>query len=335
MLLVKNKTPLVHAVLPYTDHCDQNFVSVIVKGSFDITADGTLKLADKQEPLRETDQYTEQPGNASLLRESDYCPIKTATDVFVLGDIVSPNEKPCLQFDACMEIGQHHRVIRASGDRYWQKEGLRYQASQPQAFSRMPLILQNAYGGSATENEEAAPESYAYNPVGKGFISKNTNIEGVALPNLESPERLISTPEQKPLPYCPAFLNKNWLPRSQLAGNCDEQWQAQRMPLLPKDFDIRFYNAALPEFILPMLKGGEPVNMQGFSPEGALSFTLPNWNMKIKYCMKNEVLEARSKLDTLTILSNKRQVIINWRACFPCAQNFLYIKWMEIKAVYV
>ncbi len=334
MLFVKNKTPLVHAMFPYTDHCDQNFVSVVVKGTFDLAADGSLKLSEEQEALLESDQYKGEDSDATLLREADYCPLKPACDLFILGDIISPEEKPCRQMDAFVSVADHQRIIRASGERYWHRQGLSHVASAPEAFTRIPLTPENAFGGRDTAAEQVDAERYPFNPAGKGFVSKGSP-EGITLPNLEDPQHLISAPEDKPKPHYPAYVNKSWLPRSNLAGTCDKNWEANRMPLLPRDFDNGFYNAATPDFIFPLMKGGEPVVLQGFAPEGPLSFKLPNWDMKIKYCIKNDILEARSKIDTVTILSKQKQVVVNWRSCFPCGQDFLYIKWMEIKAVYV
>jgi len=65
-------------------------------------------------------------------------------------------------------------------------------------------------------------------------------------------------------------------PRAALAGTCDEAWRQLRAPLLPEDFDERFYLCA-PEEQRPEehLTGGEIVTLQNLCPEGALELTLP------------------------------------------------------------
>lgn len=334
MLLAANKTPLAHAMFPYTDHTSSNFVSVVIKGSFNILDNGQLELCDEQEPLLEADEYSGDPSDSCVLRESEYAPVKMATDFCVIGDIVSPNEQPCNYMDASITLGGEQRIVRVVGDRVWVKERGLVHMSGIEPFTHMPITFENAFGGRGQDKQEELPEYFEFNPVGKGFVSTSDDVDGVSLPNLENPRFLVTDPDDKPMPYCPGFINRNWQPRLKYAGSCDETWQKNRMPLLPQDFDNRYYNWAAPDFIFPMLQGGEPVSMQGFGFGGALSFLLPSWNLKIRYCLKNDEQTKLANLDTITVLCNQKKVFLNWRVSIPCGLDMLYLKWVEIKAVY-
>jgi len=333
MLLAVNKTPLVHAMFPYTDHNNLNFVSVVLKGTFNILDNGSLELAEEQEPLLKTDEYSGDAGLSSLIRESDYSPLKLPTDVCVIGDIVSLDEKPCYQMDAVVQVGNQERIIRAVGDRVWEKELGSVRMSGPTPFTRIPVAFEHAFGGKGQESEAQETPYYASNPVGKGYVANSDEIDGLALPNLENSRSLIQSPTDKPQPCCPGFVNRNWQPRASYAGTCDENWQNSRMPLLPTDFGSRFYNASEPDFIFPMLQGGEVIAMKGFNPEGLLGFLLPSWKLEVRYCLKSTVKTLYANLDTVVVLTNKKQVLLNWRVCFPCGLDMLYLKWLEIKNI--
>ena len=44
-------------------------------------------------------------------------------------------------------------------------------------------------------------------------------------------------------------VGRHWEPRVRYAGTYDDRWTEDRMPLLPKDFDDRFHNAAPPGLV--------------------------------------------------------------------------------------
>ena len=66
------------------------------------------------------------------------------------------------------------------------------------------------------------------------------------------------------------------MPRRAFAGTYDAQWQRTRAPYLPEDFDQRFLQCAVPEFAFDRyLAGGEPIEIEGCAPDGAISFKVP------------------------------------------------------------
>ncbi len=80
-----------------------------------------------------------------------------------------------------------------------------------------------------------------------GFCAPGRAFEdGVSLPNLEDPADPLLRWGQIAAPAGFGFVSPDWEPRASLGGSYDETWRRERMPLLPGDFDRRFFNAASP-----------------------------------------------------------------------------------------
>ena len=137
------------------------------------------------------------------------------------------------------------------------------------------------------------------------------------LPNLEDPKHLISSYTDKPPPAGFGFISPNWEPRAQYAGTYDETWQKERMPLLPLDFDRRFFNAASPGLVAPgYLRGDEPVMITNASPNGRLTFNLPGIPPpRVKVALRgNKEHVLQTNLDTVIINTDENKVFLLWRS---------------------
>src|SRR5690606_38106709 len=94
--------------------------------------------------------------------------------------------------------------------------------------------------------------------------------------NLEHAHALLRDPSDRPPPAGFGFVGPHWEPRARHAGTYDEAWQQARMPLLPTDFDRRFFNAVPADQTAPgFVRGDEPVVIANASPEPWLRFRLP------------------------------------------------------------
>ena len=103
---------------------------------------------------------------------------------------------------------------------------------------------------------------------------------------------------------------------SAFAGTYDEQWTNERMPLLPKDFDRRFFNAASEGLIASgYLKGDEAVSIENASPRGTLSFDLPG--VPPPECLiqvaRGPDARVQTNLDTVIINTDDNLVLLLWR----------------------
>jgi hypothetical protein len=180
------------------------------------------------------------------------------------------------------------------------------------------LIYERAFGG--WDRTHSDPNKHAFeprNPVGTGFLSKHGRLEdGIRLPNLEDPRNPISSYNDTPPPAGFGFTSPDWQPRATFAGTYDEQWTTERMPLLPKDFDRRFFNAASPGLIAPgYLNGDEPVLIENASPRGMISFNLPAVpppECRVQLIGSHDAC-VQTNLDTVIINTDEDLLIMIWR----------------------
>lgn len=107
------------------------------------------------------------------------------------------------------------------------------------------------------------------------------------------------------------------------------------MPLLPKDFDPRFFNAASPGLVAPgYLAGNEPVLIENASPGGRIAFNLPG--IPPPRCRvvvrgkEDQFLET--KLDTVIINTDDNLLFLIWRANLVLKRGPEDVVAIEIKA---
>jgi hypothetical protein len=214
------------------------------------------------------------------------------------------------------------KKVRVTGDRYWVKKLGVTCASSPEPFERIPLLYERSFGGWDRSHIDAEKHSCDLrNPVGTGYRTKHGRFEeGVRLPNLEDPwQRVMAYGDVVP-PEGFGFLSPDWQPRAKLAGTYGEAWFRDRHPLLPADFDRRFFNAASDGLVAESyLEGDEPVSISNASPGGYLAFCLPSVPPPAFRVRQKEIAVAdlESKLDTVILNTDENLVYLIWRAHIP------------------
>ncbi|NOZ55156.1 MAG: DUF2169 domain-containing protein [Gammaproteobacteria bacterium] len=319
---IDNKTPFVTGLVLLTDENGRDQLVALIKASYNVTTDGQLEPAQQHPPLCLDGEYYGEPGVSSLKIAPEANYTKQATDIAVIGQAHAPNGQTATQLDVSLSVGTINKTLRVFGDRHWQKSvhdgKLVWTMSQTQPFSTMPLIYEHAFGGMDTSPEDQNHhEVETANPLGLGFIAqKSDQIEGVRLPNIEDPQKLISTPADRPIPTGFGFISPEWEPRKTYAGSYDQHWEQNRMPLVPQDFNPRFYNAAHPSLLAPQyLAGNEAVEIKNATPDGYLAFNLPDQTPIVVLEMADEQPQMLDVyLDTLVINTDERTVQLLWRA---------------------
>lgn len=329
MLEIRNKTAFQTAVIPYMDKEGYDFAAIVIKGSFDI-GKNTLAVSDLQSPLIWGDEFYGEPGASSVKHESDTSPVKKGTDVVLHGYAHAPGGK-ATSVDVRLEVGGFSKGVRAQGDRKWDTLLGAWRWTDPTPFDQIPLVYERAFGGEDL-SDPAKPEYEQRNPVGTGFSVSKKNLEGRPLPNFEDPKAPIRSWTDKPAPAGFGFIGRSWAPRVKYAGVYDEKWQKERFPMLPSDFDERFFNGASSDLVVqPYLKGGESVRVVHASPEGEFKFTLPKRHFDISVRIKGKEKAVLPVLDTVVIEAEEKQALLTWRAAVPCFRQFLYIDCVRIK----
>lgn len=322
MLQLTNHTPFAAQLALFPNEQGVDTLYVVVKGSFDIG--DNITLCDLQSPPQMQDEYYGEPGASSVKYSSDVHPGKVATDIFMIGQACAPDQRPVYFLDVHLQVGKLAKIVRVFGNRVWQGGSI----SQPEAFTRMPLVYEKAFGGlDLVDGQVRAGESR--NPVGVGFAGKKTSsqIDGTPLPNLECPKSPITHPNDTPEPACFAPRAPNWYPRLLYAGTYDEQWEQQRAPYLPADYSARFMNAAHPDLIAEgFLQGGEPVKIMGMHPLGELNFTVPYVKLAAEIDLADKKESLLFNLESILLEPNQLKVSLVWKAAFPCDKQALKIR---------
>jgi len=268
-------------------------------------------------PLCYSGEYWGDPEVSSYKYEPETAFAKPATDVVLIGHAYAPRTgvKETL---VSLQVGPLKKTVKVIGDRVWGKVLGKTMMTNPLPFEKIPLIYERAFGGWDRSHDDPAQHTFEpRNPVGTGFRSKKGKFEeGIRLPNLEDPKHPLKSYGDTPPPAGFGFISPNWQPRASFAGTYGEKWMKERMPLLPTDFDRRFFNAASPGLIAQgYLKGNEPVLIENASANGRLMFNLPGVPPpKIHVELRGGVHhDLTTNLDTVIINTDENLLFLIWR----------------------
>lgn len=314
-----NTTPFTAAWIPLIDEGGREIMTAIVKGAWRISAAGSLTLMEEQIPLEIAGTYRGEPGESSLIHEPETAFMKPATDVVLAGHAWPP-EKGLSSFDVEFSIGPLTSSARIFGEREWGKRLGMERISPPEPITGpVELSYELAFGGWDRTNEDPDLHTFeARNPVGTGYRHRKYGkfVEGAPLPRIEHPKHLIKGSKDAPPPAGFGFIGPHWAPRSQYVGTYDETWRKNRMPLLPSDFDRRFFNAAHPDLIADgYLNGNESALITNVTPDGPIRFDLPGIpppSVQLND-RDNGPEDIEMKLDTVIVNMDERTVQIIWR----------------------
>lgn len=317
MWQVDNRTPFAAERGWVRDRDGTEIWLVAVKCTFDIKPDGTTEVSKDQPPVLRVPEYNGEPGKSSMKYESDLIRTKTTTDVIVVGHAYAPNGRPVEDLDVGFRVGSMQKVLRVFGDRRWTAFG----PSAPEPFLRMPLVYERAFGGVDRKSEHPERDWEWRNPVGTGFVVDRANLANVPLPNIEYPNKPFRSWDDRPTPAGFGAVGSHWQPRAGFAGTYDDTWMKERQPLLPMDFDERFFQCVptdqqAPEFLC----GGEPVVLLNLTRGGSLKFLLPRFSLGFEthfYIGESEVHRLRH-LHTVILEPDFPRVSLVWHTALPC-----------------
>ena len=181
-----------------------------------------------------------------------------------------------------LKISSVNKKLYVFGDRYWKTSGLTTKSiTEAESFTEIEISYGNAFGGA----------DYPLNPLGKGFFPKGAKNcpERIPLPNIESPGRLVGSPQDTPDPAGFGPLDMMWPQRANKAGTYDQKWLEELFPGLARDMDPTFFNTA-PEdqWIEGWFNGDENFEIKGMHPETeTLQSSLPGIRPRCFITLKN------------------------------------------------
>jgi hypothetical protein len=328
---VSNVTRGVALSVPTQNKDGREFLSVILKYTFAISAFGVpTLLAEERAEIDLVDTYNgDDPGKASIRRPSQLFDAKPGTDVVLLGHAWPLSGRELTSVDVSLRMGPVQKTVRAHGFRVWQRGLTGGLTAGPARAIRepVPLIYELAWGGqdySEPERPVGEPRNYA----GRGVARDPSSLVGQPAALLEYPSSKAGTGA---IPASFAPIHRHWQPRVAYAGTYDETWQETRMPILPADFDTLFH-VCVPEdqWSVRPLRGDEPIELIGATPEGSWRFQLPRLAPGFSSITRGQRAEHRTHLDTVLIDADTRRVELSWRAAVPLPR-----KWEMLERVLV
>jgi len=282
----------------------------ILKGTFEMHPGELMTPADEPLPL-DDEVFVGDEESSSLAYPGDYAVFKPHADLLLVGDALPPGGKPATVLRVEFAVGKWSKALAAIGNRTW-SGGLSSRPSKPEPFMRVPLCYENSYGG----------QGYAPNPVGKGH-------EGRVLPNLEDPNRLITSKKPPPGPAGFGPIPRTWPQRRKNMGSYDGAWLKEHWPFFPPDFDWTHFNTApVDQRLQGFLRGDEKLRLTHMHPdhpvyETQLPGVRPRWFVEQETTGSLRFQELLLHLDTLWIDMRTETAVLVWRAILPVTDRKL------------
>jgi hypothetical protein len=309
---------------------------VVARGTFKLTDGGPLQIAEEQYPLVMSDTYEGDAHETPQIACTDLAPFKPGTDVTFLGATFSPGGEAASSWTCGLKLGPVSKRLRVHGPRVWRAhtrktwKGLldrtkedaldHWELTEGEPIEYLPVDWRLAFGGREANEAEKPP---ARNPIGKGLIDPTIFFKRSEwpAPQIEDESQPILTVDDQPDPASLGPLSPFWKDRAQRAGTYDDAWLKERHPLLPRDFDYRFWQAAHPDLVAePWLQGDEEFELQNLLPRReTLKGLLPNIGLYVEIDQEPVSSEGWMVLDGVhfDMRPGIGRVFLTWRCNFP------------------
>lgn len=301
------------------------------KGTFRILPNGQYEPdLDNPYPMFKEDEETP----LGFLPRDDF-PKEDNLDVIILGNAYPAGGRPTSRMTVSIQVGSIKRSLAVFGDRFWHNDKI----TEPLPFERMPITYANSYGGKyEVEIDEGSFVTLAdpRNPEGKGFTvvplvssiaSQFKSPKGFPrfdktrpLPNIEDPDYLIASPEDSPDPAYWATVPLSTAIHAFRTMGLDSE-DLNNPDLVMQKLDVgptpTVFHRAHPNLDLDIeLSPNMEIVLTGLSPDGAMQFTVPPWEIWADILLAEKMVEAKLRPDTLVFLPEEKRFYIVYRINF-------------------
>ncbi|MCR4266328.1 DUF2169 domain-containing protein [Nitratireductor sp. ZSWI3] len=310
---------------------------VWVKATFLMRHERPCLFEPEQIALFREPVYRGPPESTDLLADNDICFPKQRPDVVVTAHSRPPqNTAPGELFDAGVSIGDWSKTVTVLPPMRW-SDRLR-----PERIGDNDSVLLgfcNAFGGSDRESGAARAEEYAENPIGRGFWTSRQAAHGKLLPRIVEAGKTVDRWDELLTPVSLACLPKERPRRAQYSGTYDETWMRRKSPLLPDDFDLRYWQCVDADQQLEaepaagsrvtltniMVKNAEP-------DAGVFVGELPRLEFELFTRFKGKWQETEMRLQTIHLLAAQGLVTLTYCGALPiqAAANDVLVDESEI-----
>lgn len=285
---------------------------VIVKGTFDISAEGDSILSDEQLPVYSADVFAENDERTNLLYKNDVVPYKPYVDVAIAGHAYAQAGEFATATTCELNFHTIKKTLLVKGDQVWAKKFFFLGKSNVLPFRKIPLSYTRAFGGKDTSNNALCFD----NPVGTGFRAKKSKMKfaGQALPNFYYPGKELTKPG-KSIPVAGfGFLGDDVSERVRFLGTYDRAWEEKYRPGFPPDFSYRYYNSAPTDQQLEhSCYAGKRVSLRNLSPRTDLAFKLTSSEPIAQASSGTDVCAISLLMDTVCFIPDEMKYYVVWR----------------------
>lgn len=285
--------------------------AVVCKPTFRIEpTEGTDLLPAPEDPWPVTNEPVETDWGTF---DGELPFIRRGVDLIFVGNVHAPHGQAIPVLDVDVAVGSaFRRTLRVFGDRWWVRSGEQLVPSRPEPFESMPLSYAHAFGGTC--EVETGEMDWPANPDGKGFYVEAWQAEHQPLPNIEDPNRLIRSWDDRPDTIGTAPYPVKWSLRAVNAVEIDESHpdgpRVER--ILPT-----YFNNAHPRMIVTDPVGpGDEVSVTHARPEGQLRFRIPDLRMHVHVQLEERNFVFPMHLEQITVIGEERRVMFSLRTCF-------------------
>ncbi|MEW5725557.1 MAG: DUF2169 domain-containing protein, partial [Thermodesulfobacteriota bacterium] len=218
---------------------------------------------DSGEPVLEQKLWTSIAAMMGKNEMFDAGMPKANAEVLAHGSFFSSTGRPVGGGKVCISIGPLRKELAVFGDRRWAKAlGMVHNIIGPAPITQMPVTYAHAFGG----------QGFDKNPIGQGYAPVETEEGPIhPLPNIEYPDRLIGSPDDRPEPAGLGRVDLMWKQRLSKAGTYDEKYIQERLPGLPDDIDWTYFNDGAPDqWLEGFFQGDESFQITNMNPENSV-----------------------------------------------------------------
>lgn len=306
---------------------------VVVKATYALGPQGgDLELAAEQAPLVKADEFTGEPGLSATLYETDFSHRKPLCDVLVVGSAHSPGARPAKKVTVGLRVGPIHKRFEVVGNRTWSGRLIGAGPGDAAPFVTMPITYDRAYGGADVGGKDQV-RTFAANPIGIGYypLSKGKALDGKPLANTQEIGKDAADRNGKFRPMSFGPIGRNFAERVPYAGTYDEAYFEERLPLLPADFDDRYFQCAPADQQMPHPRGGEVVELENLTPAGLTRFRLPSREFPVLVVRKDgPAAQIDPVLDTILIEPDLGRALLTWRGSIGLRRDVFEVARTEV-----
>ncbi|MBK9089863.1 MAG: DUF2169 domain-containing protein [Holophagales bacterium] len=294
--------------------------ALVVKATFDIREESLELSTESPWPI-----HLEPFPTSWGTFPGEIAPRKPKTDVIVLGRAMAPAGDPVRSMTVSVSVGPFRHSLAVFGDRYWERGAGGLRVTEPVPFREMPVTWTNAFGGKVRTPVGEWPNTD--NPEGKGFLMDEADAEGVPLPNVEDPKALIRSPKDLPKPV-------GWGPYPLAGGVRVAKLRGPDGAALPFEaVEPWVMGWAHPDLIVETPAAGTPVVVEGMTRGGPIAAAVPAFPARVVLLTGDERRTLVPKLDTLIVETERKRLVVRWRAAETFEMRPREVRLVRIEAV--